>query len=83
MVAVTFGSGRVPTADVAKTARRAAIAAPRQSWFARILDVLIAARTEQARREIRLHARFKPYTFDERTHRMVETDTGNEPFGGY
>ena len=83
MVAVTYGVARVPTAAPAAKAARADAAAPRKSWFARVLDALIEARMEQARREIRMHTQLLPYTFDERGNRLIKTDSGDMPFGGW
>jgi hypothetical protein len=83
MVAVTYGVTRVPTTEPAAKAGRAKTAVPRKSWFARFLDAMIEARMEQARREIRMHTRLLPYTFDERGNRLVKTDSGDMPFGGW
>lgn len=80
MVAVTYGIARVP---IAKTADRAPTAAPRKSWFARVMDALIEARMAQARREIRRHIHLLPYTLDERGNRLVKTSTEDMPFGGW
>lgn len=83
MVAVTFGDARVSKVEAAKKPARTGLVAPRKSLLARIFEALMEARMEQARREIRLHAHFAPYAFDERRKRMVESETGNVPFGGY
>ncbi len=83
MVAVTFGVARVPTVEAAAKAGRADTAAPRKPWYARFMDALIEARMEQARREIRMYTRLMPYTLDDRGNRLVKSDTGNMPFGGW
>ena len=83
MVAVTYGVARVPTAEPAAKTGRAAAAVPRKSWFARLIDALIEARMQQARREIRMHTHLLPYTLDERGHRLIKTDSGDIPFGGW
>lgn len=77
MVAVTYGVARVPAAPTAVAA------APRKGFFARFMDALIESRAAQARREIRKHAHLMPFTLDERGNRLVKTDTGNMPFGGW
>lgn len=90
MVAVTYGVARVATAKgvaktvaktVAKRAERPASKAAGKSWFARVLDAIIAARMEQARREVRMHIGFLPYSLDERGNRLVKTDADKLPFG--
>jgi hypothetical protein len=87
MVAVTYGVARVGTADTAsKIAPKAATAAqavPRKSWFARFFDAMVQARMQQAQREIRMHANFLPYSFDERGNRLVETQSDDMPLGGW
>ena len=82
MVAVTYGVARVPAAPATKTAPAKA-KAPAKSWFARVLNALIEARMEQARREIRMHTQLLPYSLDERGNRLIKTDSGNMPFGGW
>ena len=82
MVAVTYGVARVPAAPANKTAPAKA-GAPAKSWFARVLNALIEARMEQARREIRMHTQLLPYSLDERGNRLIKTDSGNMPFGGW
>ena len=57
MVAVTYGVAR---SSAGQSAERAEPAAPRKSWFARIVDAMIEARTQQARREIKMHTRLLP-----------------------
>lgn len=52
MVALTYGDTRVTTPGV-KTATKAA---PRQSFFARLLAAMTESRMRQAEREIRLYA---------------------------
>ena len=52
MVALTYGDTRVATPDV-KTATKAA---PRQGFFARLLNAMMEARMRQAEREIRLYS---------------------------
>ena len=83
MVAVTFGVARVPTVEAAQKTGRAETAVPRKSWYARFLDAMIESRMEQARREIRMHTRLMPYTLDDHGNRMVKSETGNVPFGGW
>jgi len=83
MVAVTYGVARVPTAEPVAKVARAQAAAPRKSWFARFMAALIEARMQQARREIRLHTGLLPYTLDERGNRLIKTNSGDMPFGGW
>ncbi len=83
MVAVTFGIGRVPTVEAASKAGPTQTDAPRKRWYVRVFDALIEARMEKARREIRMYTTLMPYTFDERGNRLVKTDSGNLPFGGW
>lgn len=78
MVAVTYGVARVAAA-----AERAETAAPRKSWFTRFVDSLMASRMAHAEREIRMHAHLLPYTLDEHGNRVVRTDKGDMPFGGW
>lgn len=80
MVAVTYDVARVAAG---KTAGRTASAVPRKSWFARLLDAMIASRMAQARREIAMHTQLLPFTFDERGNRLVKTQAGDMPFGGW
>lgn len=49
MVAVTYGTARVAVG-----------AAPHKSFLARLIDAMIEARTQQARREIRMHTQLLP-----------------------
>ena len=81
MVAVTYGVARLPTAEPAAKAGRARTAVPHKTWFARFMDALVAARMEQARREIRMHTGLLPYSLDERGNRLVKTGSGDMPFG--
>jgi hypothetical protein len=83
MVAVTYGVARVPAAAPAGKTARANAGVPRKSWFACVLSALIEARMQQARREIRMHTQLLPYSFDERGNRLVNTDVGDMPFGGW
>jgi hypothetical protein len=81
MVAVTFDVARVP-AGKAPTARAAAVA-PRKRWYARLMEALIEARTQQAKREIARHIHLLPYSLDERGNRIVKTGPQDMPFGGW
>lgn len=83
MVAVTFGQARVPAAEAAAKPARAAIAAPRQAWYVRFFNAMIEARMAQASREVRMHTRLMDYSFDDKGNRVVKTETGNMPFGGW
>ncbi len=83
MVAVTYGVARVPAAEPAAKTGRAKAVAPRKRWFARLIDAMVEARMEQARREIRMHTGLLPYTLDERGNRLVKTNSGDMPFGGW
>ncbi len=80
MVAVTYGVARVPDTE---TAAPEQTTAPRKGFFARMLDAMIEARMQQARREIAMHVRYLPYTFDEPKSRLVKADKENMPFGGW
>jgi hypothetical protein len=79
MVAVTYGVARVPKA-ARKTARKADA---RKTWLARIMDALIEARMQQARREIARHIFLLPYSLDDRRNRLVKTGSKQMPFGGW
>jgi hypothetical protein len=79
MVAVTYGVARVPTIKPAE----AQTAAPRKSFFTRLVEALIESRMRKARAEIRKHRHLMPYTFDERTNRLVKIEPGDMPFGGW
>jgi hypothetical protein len=81
MVAVTYGTARVAARKAVKAAR--AEAAPRKPWYARFMEALIEARTQQARREIARHIHLSPYTLDERGNRFVRTSAKDMPFGGW
>ncbi|HEY2756296.1 MAG TPA: hypothetical protein VGJ01_11210 [Pseudolabrys sp.] len=63
MVAATFDDARVAAGEST---------APGQSFFARVLKAMIEARTQQARREIRMH-----------TQLLRESQTEELPFGGW
>jgi hypothetical protein len=82
MVAIPYGVARV-SAEPAAKAGRAKTAAPGKRWFARFMAALIEARMQQARREIRMHTGFLPYTLDERGNRLVKTGSGDMPLGGW
>jgi len=83
MVAVTYGVARVPAAEVAPKTARTDTAAPRKSWFVHFIDVLIEARMMQAQHEIRMHTQWLPYTLDEHSNRVLKTDFGDTPLGGW
>jgi hypothetical protein len=83
MVAVTYDVARVPAGKAAPKAARAETAAPRKPWYARFMDALIEARTQQARREIARHIHLLPYSLDERGNRIVRTSSKDMPFGGW
>jgi hypothetical protein len=83
MVAVTYGVARVPTAEPAAKSGRAEAVVARKSWFARLMDAMIEARMQQARREIMRHAHLLPYSLDERGNRLVKTGSGDMPLGGW
>jgi hypothetical protein len=80
MVAVTCGVARVPDAEAAAPVKTAA---PRKGFFARLMDAMIEARMQQARREIAMHVRYLPYTFDEPNNRLVKPAKEDMPFGGW
>jgi hypothetical protein len=83
MVAVTYGVARVPAVESAKgikSIERADCAAPRKSWFARLLDAMIEARMQQAQREIKMHLHLLPYSLDERGNRLVKPGANDMPF---
>jgi len=82
MVAVTFDVARVPAGKAAPTTRAAAVA-PRKRWYARLMEALIEARTQQAQREIARHIHLLPYSLDERGNRIVKTGPRDMPFGGW
>jgi hypothetical protein len=83
MVAVTYDVARVPAGKAAPKAARADTAPPRKRWYARFLDALIEARTQQARRELARHIHLLPYSLDERGNRIVRTSSKDMPFGGW
>jgi len=78
MVAVTYGTHRIPTA---KTAERAKAAAPRKGLFARFMDALVESRLQSVHSEISRHAHLLPYTLDERGNRLINT-VDKMPFSG-
>ena len=81
MVAVTYDTARVAARQAVKAAR--AEAAARKPWYARLMDALIEARMQQARREIARHVELLPYTLDERGNRLVKIGKSEMPFGGW
>jgi hypothetical protein len=83
MVAVTYGVARVPAAEPAARTGRAEPAVARKNWFARLLDALVESRMRQAQSEIRRHIHLLPYSFDERGNRLVKSNSGELPFGGW
>jgi hypothetical protein len=83
MIAVTYGLARVPAVKAAPKAERAETNVPRESWFVRFFNAMAEARMAQARREIRMHTRLLPYTLDARGNRLVQTKSGDMPFGGW
>jgi hypothetical protein len=83
MVAVTYDVARVPAGKTAPPAARAEAAPPRKRWYVRLMETLIEARTEQARREVARHIRLLPYSLDERGNRLVRTSSKDMPFGGW
>jgi hypothetical protein len=83
MVAVTYDVARVPIGTAAPKAAPAKTAAPRRSWYLRIMDKLIEARTLQAQREIARHIQLLPYSLDERGNRLVRIGKTEMPFGGW
>ena len=72
MSAVTYA--RMPAAAARETA-------PRKGLLARLLDRLIEARMEQARREIKLHLSYLPYSLDNPDDRLVKSAAQEMPFG--
>jgi hypothetical protein len=80
MVAVTYGAARVAAG---KSAERADSAAPRKSWFTRVMDAMRESRLQQARRELAMHAHLLPYALDERGNRLVKPQSEDMPFGGW
>src|SRR5262245_21792774 len=75
MVAVTYGVARIPAAERAKAA------APRKSFFIRVMDALVASRMKHVHREIAKHAHLLPYTLDERGNRLIN-GVEKLPFSG-
>jgi hypothetical protein len=84
MVALTYGDARLGNIEQASqaAAKTVADAAPRKAWYVRLFDAMVAARMQQAEREIRLYTRLMPYTVDETGKRMIKTET-NSPVGGW
>lgn len=84
MVALTYGDARLGHIEDAPqtAAKTAAVATPRKAWYVRLFDAMVAARMQQAEREIRLYTRLMPYTLDESGKRVVTTET-NSPVGGW
>jgi hypothetical protein len=82
MVALTYGDARVGTVDSAPTTKTAAPAAPRKAWYVRLVDAIIEARMQQARREIRMYTATMPYIIDENGNRKLKTEM-NAPAGGW
>jgi hypothetical protein len=82
MVAVTYDVARVPAGKAAPTAR-AETTAPRKRWYMRLMEALIEARSQQARREIARYSHLLPYSLDERGNRIVKTGPRDMPFGGW
>jgi hypothetical protein len=81
MVAVTFDVARVPVGTAAPKAAR--ITAARKRWYVRVMEALIKARTQQARREIARHIHLLPYSLDERGNRLVKSGPRDMPCGGW
>lgn len=79
MVAVTYGVARVPSAKAAD----AQTAAPRKSLLVRFLDALVESRMRKAQAEIRKYRHLMPYTYDERTNRLVKIERDDMPVGGW
>lgn len=79
MVAVTLGVARVRDA----ASPDAAQAAPRKGLWTRFIEALIELRLRQAQREIRMHTRLLPYSFDDAGDRLVKSKPGDMPFGGW
>lgn len=83
MVAVTYDVARVPASKAAPKTARAETAVPRKNFFARFMEAVIEARTQQARREIARHTYLLPYVLDERGDRIVKASSRDMPFGGW
>ena len=78
MVAVTYGLARVPAAP---KAGRVDKIASRKSWLVRFFSAVVDARMAQAEREIRMHTNWLPHSLDERSNRLMKTNSGDMPFG--
>jgi hypothetical protein len=76
MVAATFD--RAPALDVPATTK----AAQQRHWIARLLDALVAARMQQARREVARYSHIAPYALDEHIN-TVRAGTREMPSGGW
>ena len=48
-----------------------------------VMDALIEARMQQARREIERHIQLLPYSLDERGNRLLKAGSKDMPFGGW
>lgn len=87
MVALTYGGARVAgvestAKEVAKPVAQTVAIAPRKAWYARLVDAMIEARMQQARREIRMYTELMPYTVDDKGNRILKADV-NSPVGGW
>jgi len=82
MVAATFDVARVPAGTAAPKAA-SITAAPRKRWYVRVMEALIRARMQQARREVARHIHLLPYSLDERGNRLVKSGPRDMPFGGW
>lgn len=84
MVALTYGDARLGNVEQASQAvgKTAAVALPSKAWYVRLFDAMVAARMQQAEREIRLYTRLMPYTLDENGQRILKSET-NSPVGGW
>ena len=84
MVAVTYGDARVGKRDATpknETPTDVAVV-PRKAWYVRMLEAIIAARMQQAAREVRMYTQLLPYTVDENGHRRVKNEM-KAPAGGW
>jgi hypothetical protein len=70
MVAVTYGSARIATSSAAKAQPKG------KGFFARLLDAMLEARMQQARRELAFHPHLIVWARD---HQPVESQ--ELPFG--
>jgi hypothetical protein len=84
MVALTYGDGRVSSAETKTSVRNATIpVTPAKSRFARFLAAMMESRMRQAEREIRLHARLLPPLHIERAELPFQDVTAETPRGGW